>query len=83
MVLWGLVGAGGQLVADRVGAGAAKGGDAKAGWSWSPLRKLTDDEYVDMMGEKILKVEADIALIDERIAELRAAEARDARDRKP
>lgn len=41
---------------------------------WSPLKKLTDDEYLDMMSEKMLRVEADIALIDDRIAELRDAE---------
>jgi hypothetical protein len=46
----------------------------------NPLKKLTDEEYIDMMKEKILKVEVDIALIDDRIAELRAAEEAKGRD---
>ncbi|POR33113.1 Uncharacterized protein TPAR_06692 [Tolypocladium paradoxum] len=77
MVLWGLFGAGGQMAANRFEAREPRVKDDKDSqfWSkWSPLKKLTDEEYVDMMGEKILKVEADIALIDDRIAELRAAE---------
>lgn len=44
---------------------------------WSrinPLRQLTDDEYLEMMREKILKLDVEIALIDDRIAELRALE---------
>lgn len=43
---------------------------------WSPLKKLTDQEYIDMMEEKILRVEADIALIDERITELKSIDQR-------
>lgn len=42
-------------------------------WSrFNPLRKLTDEEYMDMMREKKLKLDVDISLIDDRIAELRA-----------
>ncbi|KAK1996568.1 hypothetical protein LX36DRAFT_580138 [Colletotrichum falcatum] len=41
--------------------------------SWSPLKKLSDDEYRDMIDEKMLKIDAEIALIDDKIAELRAA----------
>ena len=41
---------------------------------WTPLKKLTDKEYEDLMGEKILKIEADIALIDDRMTDLRAEE---------
>lgn len=75
MIIWGLVGAGGQAIANRSPSEGSKSSD---GTSWlsrlSPLKKLTDDEYIDMMKEKILKVEVDIALIDDRIAELKAAE---------
>jgi hypothetical protein len=38
---------------------------------WSPFSILTDDEYEMMMGEKLLVLEADIALIDDKIAGLR------------
>ncbi|KAF2873835.1 hypothetical protein BDV95DRAFT_567846 [Massariosphaeria phaeospora] len=34
---------------------------------WSPMTALTDEQYESMMNEKILKIEAEIALIDERI----------------
>lgn len=75
MIIWGIVGAGGQAIANRSSSEGSKSSD---GTSWlsklSPLKKLTDDEYIDMMKEKILKVEVDIALIDDRITELKAAE---------
>lgn len=42
---------------------------------WSPLKKLSDEEYVDMMDEKILRIDAEIALIEEKITELRQVSA--------
>ncbi|KAK1979703.1 hypothetical protein LZ30DRAFT_725373 [Colletotrichum cereale] len=41
--------------------------------SWSPLKKLSDDEYREMIDEKMLKIDAEIALIDDKLVELRAA----------
>jgi len=41
---------------------------------WSPLKVLTDTEYEDMLQEKLLRVNAEIALIDENIEALRAQE---------
>jgi len=38
---------------------------------FSPLKKMTDKEYSHMLSEKLLRVDADIALIDERIEKLR------------
>ncbi|KAK2589938.1 hypothetical protein QQS21_012383 [Conoideocrella luteorostrata] len=77
IAIWGLIGASGQAIANRSSSSATDKSQADGG-SWlsklSPLKKLTDEEYVDMMKEKILKVEVDIALIDDRIAELKAAE---------
>jgi hypothetical protein len=37
---------------------------------WIPLRTLSDQEYRGMLGEKLLSVEAEIALLDDKIAEL-------------
>jgi hypothetical protein len=37
---------------------------------WIPLRTLSDEEYRGMLGEKLLSVEAEIALLDDKIAEL-------------
>lgn len=38
---------------------------------WSPMTVLSDQEYEDMLQEKLLKVEVEIALIDDRIAEFK------------
>lgn len=38
---------------------------------WSPMSVLTDEEYERMLSEKVLSVEAEIALIDEKIEEFR------------
>jgi BMFP domain-containing protein YqiC len=37
---------------------------------WSPMKLLTDEEYAEHMNRKLLKTEADIALLDDRIQEL-------------
>ncbi|PTB66506.1 hypothetical protein BBK36DRAFT_1201419 [Trichoderma citrinoviride] len=79
MVMWGVLGAGGQMVANGLSNRKPKVKDENDSWfrsKWSPLKKLTDQEYIDMMEEKILRVDADIALIDDRIAELKAIEQR-------
>jgi hypothetical protein len=41
---------------------------------WSPMKVLTDSEYENMLREKLLRVNAQIALVDENIAALRAQE---------
>lgn len=38
---------------------------------WSPMTELSGDDYRKMMDEKILRVETEIALVDERIEALR------------
>ncbi|KAF2011440.1 hypothetical protein BU24DRAFT_281217 [Aaosphaeria arxii CBS 175.79] len=38
---------------------------------WSPMKVLSDEEYLEMMNEKVLSVEAEIALLDDKIEELR------------
>ena len=76
MLCWTVFGAGGQMVANRMSLRDPKAEDEKGGWitRLSPLKKLTDQEYREMMSEKMLRIEVDIALIDDRIAELRIAE---------
>ncbi|KAJ5948667.1 hypothetical protein N7454_001974 [Penicillium verhagenii] len=37
---------------------------------WIPLRNLSDDEYRGILSEKLLGIEAEIALLDEKIEEL-------------
>lgn len=77
MVVWGVLGAGGQMVVNGMSNRKPKVKDENDSWlrsKWSPLKKLTDQEYIDMMEEKILRVDADIALIDDRIAELKSTD---------
>ncbi|KAF4209030.1 hypothetical protein CNMCM8980_005357 [Aspergillus fumigatiaffinis] len=40
---------------------------------WIPLKTLSDDEYRGILGEKLLSIEAEIAIIDEKIEELEKA----------
>lgn len=37
---------------------------------WIPLRQLTDEDYRGILSEKLLSIEAEIALLDEKIMEL-------------
>lgn len=89
-IVWAVIGGTGQGVANRIAAYEPKVKDENDSWfrsKWSPLQKLTDQEYIDMMEQKKFKVDVDIALIDDRIAELRAAHSdvktRDERIDKP
>lgn len=45
---------------------------------WTPFSVLSDVEYEDMLKEKILRLDADIALVDDRIVALRALEREEA-----
>jgi hypothetical protein len=45
---------------------------------WVPLKRLSDEDYVEMLNEKTIKIDAEIALIDEKIATLQ--KSRIARD---
>lgn len=69
---------------------AAKGEKKKnfmeriAEMKWSPMEVLTDDRYEEMLQEKLLKLEAEIAIIDDKIEafkqkarEMAAKEAQD------
>jgi predicted house-cleaning noncanonical NTP pyrophosphatase (MazG superfamily) len=41
---------------------------------WSPMKVLSDSEYEEMLREKLLRVNAQIALVNENIEALRAQE---------
>lgn len=77
--MFSLFGATGQYLyntADaRKSAVAEKPEGAKNSWldsKWSPMKVLTNEEYEDMLREKLLRVNAEIALVDENIEALRA-----------
>lgn len=79
MLFAGVVAGGGQILLNTVAARGQRDDGETRSWfdsKWSPLKKLTDVEYANMMGEKILRVEADIALIDEHIDRLKEQEKR-------
>lgn len=38
---------------------------------WIPLRHLSDDEYRGILSEKLLSIEAEISLLDDKIEELK------------
>lgn len=53
-------------------------GEKKKNWlervsemKWSPMEALTDERYEDMLQEKLLKLEAEIAIIDDKIEAFR------------
>jgi hypothetical protein len=37
---------------------------------WIPLRSLSDDEFRNLLNEKLLSIEVDISLLDEKIESL-------------
>ncbi|KAJ4423929.1 hypothetical protein N0V82_001357 [Gnomoniopsis sp. IMI 355080] len=50
-------------------------GEKKDSWldsKWSPMKKLTDKEYENILEEKLLRLDAEIAIIDDDVAALKA-----------
>jgi hypothetical protein len=43
---------------------------------WSPVKLLNDEEHANLLREKLLNVEVEIALIDDKIAALKAQESK-------
>ncbi|KAK3692191.1 hypothetical protein B0T22DRAFT_446651 [Podospora appendiculata] len=73
-VMFSLFGAGGQVVANalRPGENDATPWGRILDHKFSPMTRLSDREYENMLEEKLLRVEAEIALVDDHINELRA-----------
>lgn len=81
-IVWSLVGAGGQYAYNAYTRTADSRAEKKANkksWldsKWSPLTPLTDKQYESLLEEKILRIDAEIAIIDDNIAIIRAEEAK-------
>ncbi|KAL1849710.1 hypothetical protein Plec18167_005301 [Paecilomyces lecythidis] len=66
---------------DRWQAQRAQGGPSKpflqrlADSKWVPLKSLSDEDYKHMLSEKLLSIEAEIALIDDKIQDLEKLKA--------
>jgi hypothetical protein len=72
-----LLGAGGQAIANHM---AERAPSPKRDWlasKWSPLTRLSDEEYEKILEEKILRLEVESALVDDKVALLRATNATD------
>ncbi|PWW79608.1 hypothetical protein C7212DRAFT_350451 [Tuber magnatum] len=83
-IVWGLVGLGGQYAYNVADARHTQGVIEKLGnpepresmldramrSGWSPVKRLTRGEYADILKEKLLAVEADIAIANEEIEKL-------------
>jgi hypothetical protein len=76
-VVFSLLGAGGQVIGNWWDARAPRA-PSKPGsglWAkWNPIKRLSDEDYVNILEEKLLRVETDIALMDDRIRDLRESE---------
>jgi hypothetical protein len=80
--MFGLFGATGQYIYNRrdardPGPQLTTEETVKNSWlnsRWSPVKVLTDTEYDEMLQEKLLRLNAQIALIDENIVALREEE---------
>lgn len=75
--MFSLLGASGQGIANwrtaRIADAPPK--PEKGFWSsWSPIKQISDKDYENILEEKLLRIETDIALIEGRIKELRASE---------
>ncbi|KAI9885778.1 MAG: hypothetical protein M1823_002407 [Watsoniomyces obsoletus] len=80
-VVFALLGAGGQGIANLVGRGvppeAAANANRASWWQralrsrWSPVRVLSDDEYLASLQEKRLRLDVEVALLDDEIRALR------------
>ena len=71
-----------QVVSDMQAAAEGKKKEAKHFWErvaemkWSPIKAVSDEDYGNMLKEKLLRIEAEIALVDEEIERLRGEERR-------
>jgi len=83
-LIFGLVGAGGQKIysiidASRSARPVLDDPDREHTWlnsKWSPVKILSDDEYEKMLRERLLRVNAEIALLDENVERLRNNESK-------
>ena len=82
--MFGIFGAAGQKVYESMDQrhtveveGGLRGGEREGWWKrvvgskWSPMKVLTDEEYERMLRERLLRAEAEIAVLDEDIARLK------------
>jgi len=80
-IVWSLIGFTGQLAVnfsegrERV---EVEVKEKRSIWDsrWSPLTKLSDEEYEGILREKLVRVEAELAIVDEDLAMIREEKSR-------
>ncbi|KAK0630564.1 hypothetical protein B0T17DRAFT_490455 [Bombardia bombarda] len=83
MLVFSLLGAGGQAVVNTKSKESSKApGKGFLHSKWSPVTALSDEDYEKMLQEKLLRVEADLAIVEDHIRDLHAAESA-AKERQP
>ena len=71
-----------QVASDMQAAAEGKKKSAKHFWEWLaekkwiPMEMISDEDYADTLKEKLLRVDAEIALLDDEVARLRDEERR-------
>ncbi|OTB07116.1 hypothetical protein M426DRAFT_83483 [Hypoxylon sp. CI-4A] len=86
ILFFGTVGATGTYISQRFKK-QSKDSESKpkSGWldsKWSPLQRLSDEDYQEKLEEKILRINAEISIIDDNIASLRASSNESAKPEK-
>jgi hypothetical protein len=86
--MFSLFGAAGQAIYNSANSrksdlsgGTAEDETRKNSWlnsEWSPMKVLSDKEYEEILREKLLRVNVEIALVDENITALKAEEQKPA-----
>ncbi|KAJ8126562.1 hypothetical protein O1611_g7077 [Lasiodiplodia mahajangana] len=73
ILFFGTLGAGSSYVSQLTRSTESK---PKTSWldsKWSPMQRLSDKDYMEKIEEKILRLDAEIAIIDENIASLKGS----------
>ncbi|KAI0022048.1 hypothetical protein F4780DRAFT_243058 [Xylariomycetidae sp. FL0641] len=78
MLVFGAIGAGSAYLAAPIAEHVEeKDTTPKSSWmdsKWSPVKRLSHHQYAEMIEEKLLRLDAEIAIIDDNIAALKASE---------
>ncbi|CAK7210604.1 hypothetical protein SCUCBS95973_000845 [Sporothrix curviconia] len=81
VAIFSIFGASGQAIINKMPTGdeaSAADAKAKSSWldsKWSPVTPMTDAQYAAFIDDKVLKLDVEVAMIDDKLAALRASKA--------
>lgn len=89
--MWGLTGCVGQVIYNRLYArpAAVVEGPQEGFWqrmankSWTPLTYVSNEEYAEMLREKMMKIDVEVAILDEKMDALRKIQAGEQDEEQP